>query len=188
MRPQWKNPFRIADLESEWESIPTTPGVYIIMRGTSIQRVGGTDANGIIYAGKALNIRRRLNQFWSADHIASDLLRMQLPVACAVLGCKVSTEDKLYPILSRLFARIATPLKKHELDGAERMVLTAYLLQFGELPPLNFSMRSRWEDMPSKADLRWAEQGMEVTTGRRSIMKTRPGSNPFTTLRLPLNR
>jgi hypothetical protein len=162
MRAQWKKSFRIANLEANWENTPTTSGVYIIMRGTPIQRVGGTDQNGIIYAGKALNMRRRLNQFWNADHIASDLLRMQLPIACAVLGCKVSTENRLYAVLSRLFARIATPLKKHELDEAERLVLTAYLRRFGELPPLNFSMRSRWGDMPSKAGLHWAEQGMGI--------------------------
>lgn len=173
MKSQWNKPFRLADLEPNWEKTPTTPGVYIIMRGTLIRRVGGTDHNGIIYAGKALNIRRRLNQFWNADHIASDLLRMQLPIARAVLGCKVFTEDRLYPILSRLFVRIATPIRKHELDEAERLVLTAYLLRFGELPPLNFSMRSRWDDMPRKADLRWAEQGMGITTWERSVMKSR---------------
>ncbi len=163
MRPQWMKPFRIADLEVNKESAPTTPGVYIIMRGTPIRRVGGTDHNGIIYAGKALNLRKRLRQFWNAEHIASDLLRMQLPIARAVLGRKLSTENELYSVLSRLFARIATPLKKHELDEAERLVLMAYLLRFGELPPLNFSMRSRWDDIPSKAELRWAEQGMRIS-------------------------
>jgi hypothetical protein len=172
MRPQWKKPFCIGDLEPNWKSTPTTPGVYIIMRGTLIQRIGGTDPRGILYVGKALNMRRRLNQFWNADHIASDLLRMQLSVASSVLDCKVPTEDKLYPVLSRLFTRIATPIKKHDLDEAERIVLTAYMLQFGELPPLNFSMRSRWEDMPSKLDLRWARQGMEVITWK-SATKSR---------------
>ncbi len=161
MRPRWSNAFAIATLEEDWEQKPTTPGIYIIMRGKPIRRVGGTDAHGILYIGKAFNLRERLSKFWNGDHIASDLMRMQLPLACSVLGCDVETEDELYPALSRLRARVATPMRKRDLDSAERAALMVYLLKFGELPPLNFSMRGRWDEKPGKVDLRWATRGIE---------------------------
>lgn len=161
MKPRWSKAFPIASLEEDWEKRPTTAGIYIIMRKKPVQRIGGTDACGILYIGKAFNLRERLNKFWNADHIASDLMRMQLPLACSVLDCSVQTEEELYPALSRLRSRVATPIKKRDLDSAERAVLMAYLLKFGELPPLNFSMRARWDEKPRKADLRWAGRGIE---------------------------
>jgi hypothetical protein len=161
MRPRWSNTFAIATLEEDWERKPTTPGIYIIMREKLVRRIGGADPSGILYIGKAFNLRERLSKFWNADHIASDLMRMQLPLACSVLGCNVETEDELYPALSRLRARVATPLRKSDLDGAERAVLMAYMLRFGELPPLNFSMRGRWDGKPGRLDLRWATRGID---------------------------
>jgi hypothetical protein len=155
--PRWAKPFPIELIEAEWETIPATSGIYVIMTRKPIRRVGGFDRRGILYVGKAIVLRERLDKFWNADHIASDFLRMNLSVAEIILRKKMTKEDDLYPLLAKLYARIATPIKRgKELDMAERAILFAYMNRFGELPPLNFSIRARWKDKPSKDDLRWA--------------------------------
>lgn len=158
MRPRWSNTF---SLEEDLKQKATAPGIYIITRGKPVPRIGGTDPCGILYIGKAFNLRERLSKFRKAGHIASDLMRMQLPLACSVLGCNVETEDELYPALRKLRARVATPMEKRDLDAAERAALMVYLLKFGELPPLNFSMRGRWDEKPGRLDLHWATRGIE---------------------------
>ena len=152
MLPRWSQTFRIQAVDQKWEKMPATPGIYIIMKKKPIKRIGGIDSNGILYVGKALTIRKRLGQFWSADHIASDFLRMNLPLTRIFLGKWVDDEKDLYPLLGKLYVRIATPISgKGKLDEAEWATLFAYVYRFGELPPLNFSLRKRWGVNPQGA-------------------------------------
>ena len=53
------------------------------------------------------------------------------------------------------------PIPPHDLDVAERAVLYAYTLRFGEPPPLNAALPGRWMTAPTAEKLRWAEQGLD---------------------------
>lgn len=84
----------------------------MILTRKPIRRVGGFDRRGILYVGKAIVLRERLDKFWNADHIASDFLSMNLSVAEIILRKKMTKEDDLYPLLAKLYARICYTHKK----------------------------------------------------------------------------
>jgi len=161
MKAKWSNLIRLKELEDHPEIISARPGIYIIMKGKVVSRIGGVDPYGILYVGQGINLRDRLKKFLKSDHIASDFLRMNLPLTRIYFGKGVKVEDDLYPLIDNLYARILTPIKgRGKLDEAEWATLFAYLSRFGELPPLNFSMRKRWEGKPKRAILNWVNQGL----------------------------
>jgi hypothetical protein len=160
VRAQWSRPLSLGSLESVWDDTPDTPGVYLILAARPIGRIGGVDRRGILYVGKARNLRNRLWQFWYADHNASGLLWTQPVLARIVFSRTIRTVTDVEAHLGRLKAQVSTPIATRDLDAAERAVLYAYIGRYGEAPPLNFTLPRRWKAPPSAHDLRWAEQGV----------------------------
>ena len=62
--------------------------------------------------------------------------------------------------VGELTVKAATLIGPSELENAERAVLYAYFFQYGELPPLNFSVPRRWKDSPSDEWIRWGNEGL----------------------------
>ncbi len=74
MRSPWYKPFVLETLNDSWDSYPASAGVYMIMSDRPIPRIGRVDDKGIIYIGKAKNLRNRLWRFLKIQHTASDFL------------------------------------------------------------------------------------------------------------------
>jgi hypothetical protein len=157
----WLKPFRIEELDDNWNKMPSTPGVYIIFSKKRLQRVGGVEPAGILYVGKSGILRNRLWQFWDARHPASGLLWDHPKVASKIFGKKLTRKKDVDPFLGNLIVRVATPIRgKRKLEAAEKALLFAYMNRFGELPPLNFSLPGHWDKAPGRRELRWAEEGL----------------------------
>lgn len=160
--PEWKEPFRLASLDDEWDDRPSTAGVYVIQCGRPLDRVGGTDKNGIVYIGKSSNLRDRLWMYWYAEHDASACLWSDLKQAARLLGKKSLSKKQLEEALGSFTARTATPLESRYLQIAERATLYVYAQAFGELPPTNFAMPDRWGIKPNDRWMNWARLGLGV--------------------------
>ena len=161
MKTRWSDPIVVRAFDDQWDSLPHTPGVYVVRTGRPIPRIGGIDRAGILYVGRASNVRSRLWNFWSANHTASGFLWTHPGMARLVLGGRVRTVADVETQLGRLTARYATPVHGRQLGRAERALLFAYISSFGEAPPLNLSLPKRWDGSPVASDLRWAERGLQ---------------------------
>ena len=159
MKTEWSSLIRLKDLENHPELVPARPGVYIIMKGKRVSRVGGVDPNGILYIGQGVNLRQRLKKFLYADHIASYFLWKQLSVAQKIFRTKILTKKDAERIFSRLTAKFS-PIPKYQLNIAERAVLFSYIRKYGELPPLNFSLPRRLGRDPGEKLSEWATNGV----------------------------
>jgi len=164
MRASWSDWVKVCLIYEEWESWPSKPGVYIIRASRCIPRIGGTDKTGMLYLGKASNLRSRIWSFWKAEHNASGFLWEHRGFARLVLDLRILTVTDVEKCLGRLTVRYATPLYGPELARAERALLFSYINSFGEAPPLNHSVGRRWDSEPPAQDLRWAEIGIETGT------------------------
>lgn len=160
-KQSWSEPFKICSFDEDWEQSEKTPGVYIIRKAGSIQRVGGVDKTGILYFGKAIKLRSRVYGFLKKHHQASYFLYESPAIARLVLNGKIKDHTDVKEHLKKLTVRFATPLRADQLNRAERALFFSYIKLFGEAPPLNLSIPSRWEVEPSSQDLHWAEEGIK---------------------------
>lgn len=142
--------------------MPSSAGVYIIRASRLIEprRIGGEDAMGILYVGRATRLRSRIWRFLDAQHTASGFLWENPHIARLVIGSHIRSVRDVESQLGKLKVRYATPIRGNSLALAERALLFAYIATFGEAPPLNLSLVKRWDSMPKLADLRWAEEGI----------------------------
>ena len=118
------------------------------------------DPAGILYVGQSLCLRDRLWNFWYAQHEASGILWDIPQVARAIFSTPVCTSREVDPLIASMMVRVATPIPHKMLNQAERAVLYAYTLRFGEPPPLNSCLPDRWSKAPKTGALRWAEKGL----------------------------
>lgn len=157
---EWQTPFKVNLIEQRLGKFAEKPGIYIISIARHISRIGETDEKGILYIGSSLNIGNRLNQFWNAEHPASGVLWVHLPLAQLIFRKEIETRSDVEKLIEDLEIRVAVPVKRHQLREAERVALFAYMFRFGELPPLNFNIPGgRWEKPEQKA-LAWGERGI----------------------------
>jgi hypothetical protein len=160
MRSPWHKAIALETLKDYWDSSPATAGVYIVMSDRPIQRIGRVDNAGILYIGKAKNLRDRLWDFWEQNHTASGFLWAHIGVAQIILNKPILTVSDVGKYLGKLNVRYSTPISEDQLDTAERALLFAYIQYFGEAPPLNLSLPKRWEQPPPSQDRAWAEKGL----------------------------
>ena len=157
MKQKWPTPLGIGSIEDAWDNAPSSPGIYLINLGKSIHRIEGLDSNGILYVGKSFNLLSRLRAFWRCYHPASGFLWDHLKISNIVLRKTLRTKGDLDDFLGKLHVKIAKPISLKDLEKAERAVLYSYILRFGELPPLNFSLPRRWRESPKDQDLHWGK-------------------------------
>jgi len=161
MSAPWEKPFRLNTLDENWGVAPSYPGVYIISLNRKIPRIGGIDKSGILYVGKSKSLKNRLWEFWNADHDASSYLWDNQRIAAKILGLKRVSLKQFENRLGDLKTRIAR-IPRSELASAEKALLYAYAMSYGELPPLNFSLPKRWEEKPDAKLLQWATIGLKI--------------------------
>ncbi len=162
MRYAWTRTFRVSDIHDGWEDAPSDAGVYVISCGRPLRRVRGTDRARVIYVGRSLCVRDRLWTYREAQHEASGMLWDMPEVARAVFGSSVRGLRDVDRASASSLVWVATPVPRTRLDAAERAVLFAYTLRFGEPPPLNANLPGRWSRRPSARQLRWALQALDA--------------------------
>lgn len=160
MRATWARPFAVSEVDARWDDLPATPGVYIVRRSTPVGRVGGVDRTGVLYVGRGMRLRLRLWQFYTVNHTASGFLWEQPALAGPILGKAVRGVAAVERAIDRLTVRYSAGIAKGQLARAERALMFAYLIRFGEAPPLNLALSGRWDYVPASSDLRWAEKGL----------------------------
>jgi hypothetical protein len=134
---RWLPPFTVGDLDAEWDKMPSSPGVYIVRCRRAIPRAGGVDCLGTLYIGKAKNLRDRLWSVWEAQHESTGMLWQYPRAAAKLLRTPFTALTQQNRAIQRLLLRVATPLRRGDLNRAERALLAVYLDTFGEFPPLN---------------------------------------------------
>ena len=130
---------------SEWlsfqvqnlEEIPSSSGVYQLswaLNGHTqqIHRVDGIDENGLLYIGKANNLKSRIGDFWR--YITSEKGKHTAGFTYIFYGY----ERKLKP--DQLQVRWM-PLPEDEIDEMETKLLDDYLNKYLDSPPLNISIK-----------------------------------------------
>jgi hypothetical protein len=119
-----------------WGEIPEKAGVYFIHsydngHPTGLNRVLGTDEEGVLYIGRSVNLRERLRMFWR-------VLDPKLKATAHTFGTKYNDNKKLweaFPLKSLYVSyRITTEPKKLESE-----LLDKYFSKYGEVPPFNSS-------------------------------------------------
>ena len=121
---------------SFWTHIPECGGVYFIQSYNNqipirLNRVLGTDEEGVLYIGKSENLRERLRMLWR-------VLNAKLKATAHTFGTKYNDNKKL---------REAFPLKSlyvsfritNEPKSLESELLYKYFSKYGEVPPFNSS-------------------------------------------------
>lgn len=119
-----------------WNHIPKCGGVYFIHSYNNqipirLNRVLGTDEEGVLYIGKSENLRERLRMLWR-------VLNPKLKATAHTFGTKYNDNKKL---------REAFPLKSlyvsfritNEPKSLESELLDIYFSKYGEVPPFNSS-------------------------------------------------
>ena len=122
--------------DSFWNHIPKYWGVYFIHSYNNqipirINRVLGTDVEGLLYIGKAINLRERLRMLWR-------VLNPKQNATVHTFGTKYNKNKNLretFPLNSLYVSFIITT----EPQILESELLDKYFLQYGEVPPFNSS-------------------------------------------------
>ena len=162
--PKWSSDFKLGDYCESWDDKPSEPGVYLVLSGRPINRAGGRDPSGILYVGQALILRNRLWDLRDANqhHLAGDFLSGNPDVARLVLQTELTSSEQVKTALGNLWARVASPLPRNLLTESERAVIWAYIIRYGEPPPLNSALPQRWDERPKEKWLKWARTGIAV--------------------------
>jgi hypothetical protein len=155
--PAWPRPQRIAKIKPQ--AIPEGAGLYVIRANRKIDRVGGRDSNGTVYIGKSQDLRRRLVAFWNCHHHVSDFLWCNPRNASQILGKTLVDSSAVERAIEELSIRWVR-VHGNRTNKTERLLLTVYLDEFGELPPLNFSQPGRWDLCVTAAERSWARNGL----------------------------
>ena len=85
---------------------------------------------------------------------------------------KAKTDNKKSQLIESCIVRVATPIPHEELYDAERAVVYAYALRFGEPPPLNSTLPGRWTKAPNIMALKWAERVLGLPNTKNSNVNT----------------
>ena len=136
---RWSNYKSFAEVEGD--SIPNDPGVYYIRcidtsrNPFRIERLGGTDGEGIIYIGETgRSLRTRLRGFWKS---AQDYRQSR---HVAGINFSYYGYGRIFPLSGLQFTFISSKNKAHSRK-LEADCLWDYRKTKGfiDLPPLNFS-------------------------------------------------
>ena len=140
----WKN---LQELASEkFSGIDNTPGIYFIRWVKNevpvpINRLGGSDKNGLLYIGQTKTLRRRFQRIWRGITTEINTKTNIHTLRKTIFFCKIHEVINLdeYEIA---WKQLQT---KNEAQGQEAAALKLYTEKFNEPPPLNLKLcRSRY--------------------------------------------
>jgi hypothetical protein len=154
----WHSPCQIKDID--WDEIPYNPGLYIIRINKPIQRFRGKDPLGSLYIGKSKRLGDRVDQFWNSNHSASGFLWSHPKIASILLKQDIKDQNEISVHLANLTIKFSRRIPLRLLNYAEMALLFAYMLEFGEPPPLNSSIPGRWKKEPPNQTISWAKKAI----------------------------
>ncbi len=159
----WKNLQRLAS--NKFPGIESKPGVYFIRwtrneNPVILNRLGGSDSNGLLYIGESKDLRRRFQRIWRGIKKVHKTTKTTNTLSRRIVFCKLHEEinsDEYEIIWQHLSTKI-------EAQVQEAAALKLYTEKFKELPPLNLQVctqkyaiwgldyfdQSRWSAKPNE--------------------------------------
>ena len=133
-----------------------SPGVYVIQTLSNIGRFLGSDTRGIVYIGESNDVKRRVDNFRTSDHQATDFFFQNKSLARRFLSNDINEENipKMSSFVGRLYVRHLIAEGEAKAKEIEKALLFAYVFEFGEVPPMNNSLPKR-DETPSKTVTDW---------------------------------
>ena len=139
MESCWKNLQKLTS--EEFPTIDNTPGIYFIRwtkneKPVTINRLGGSDTNGLLYIGETKTLRRRFQRIWRGITREIKTKNQINTLRKTILFCKLHEAINLdeYEIAWQILQT------KIEAQGQEAAALKLYTEKFKELPPLNLKL------------------------------------------------
>lgn len=152
--------------DNRFPNVQNNPGIYFLRwkkyeNPVTINRLGGSDSNGLLYIGESKDLRRRLQRIWRGI-IKSNKLRSKTlhTLRKTIIFCKLHEEINIdeYEIAWQHFST------KIEAQVQEAAALMLYTEKFKEPPPLNLKLcrekyvdwglgdwdQSRWSGEPNE--------------------------------------
>jgi|GEM_PF-5116333 len=162
--PDWIKNKKLSTVNSEWSRWSESSGIYIVSRDSPVDRVFEQDSSGILYIGKAKNLRERVHQFYRSDHNASWFLYCHRDLARKYISSEITDhEEKVAPYVGQLNISYAEANDEAHAEEIERVAIFSYVKKFGEVPPLNNSIPDRYSEPPNDVQVKWfIEQSKKV--------------------------
>lgn len=154
----WSAVKKLKTVDYDWESWSQSSGIYIVSYGQSVNRIFGCDEAGILYIGKAKNLRDRVHQFYRSDHNVSWFLYNHRDIARKYMSKEIKDfddEKEMAPYVGELNIRYAEAESESQAEYLERVAIFSYLKLFGEVPPLNSSIPNRYDKPPTQNEMEW---------------------------------
>ena len=163
MNEEWKNLQNFAT--NKFPGVKNKPGIYVVRwkkYGTpvTINRLGGSDSNGLLYIGESKNLRRRFQRIWRGiNKVNTTKSKTSHTLRNTIVFCKLHEEinsDEYEIAWQHLSTKI-------EAQVQEAAALKLYTEKYKELPPLNLQIctqkylnwglkyfdQSRWKAKPN---------------------------------------
>jgi len=140
MSSGWKNLQIFAS--NNYPGIKNEPGIYFIRwtkneNPVTINRLGGSDSNGLLYIGESKDLRRRFQRIWRGINNAQKPTTKSLhTLRKTIMFCSLHEEiksDEYEVAWQQLHTKI-------EVQIQEAAALKVYSEKFKELPPLNLKL------------------------------------------------
>jgi hypothetical protein len=132
-------------------------GVYVIESLKSIGRLLEEDQGGILYIGESKTLKSRVNDFRVSNHQATDFLFQNKTLAQRLFSSQIneSNAPTMSSFIGKINIRYIPIPSKSEAQEIEKNMLFAYVLKFGEVPPLNNALPEKHIEQRDKQKINW---------------------------------
>ncbi len=136
---------KLQDLASnKFPGVENKPGVYFIRwkkleSPVTINRLAGSDSNGLLYIGESEDLRKRFQRIWRGIEKVNKTSETPNTLSRRIVFCNLHEEINLdeYEIAWQYLST------KIEAQVQEAAALKLYIEKFRELPPLNLQVCTR---------------------------------------------
>ena len=140
MSADWENLQNLAS--NKFPGVENKPGIYFIRwkkyeTPVTINRLGGSDSNGLLYVGESKGLRRRFRRLWRGiNKVNNSKSKTPDTLRKTIVFCRLHKEinSDEYEIA---WQHLSTKL---EAQVQEAAALKLYTEKFKELPPLNLKI------------------------------------------------
>jgi hypothetical protein len=138
----WENLQNLAS--NNFHGVENKPGIYFIRwkkgeNPVTINRLGGSDSNGLLYVGESKDLRRRFQRIWRGIEKVHKTSETPDTLSRRIVLCNLHKEIKSdeYEITWQYLST------KIEAQVQTAAALKLYIEKFRELPPLNLQVCTR---------------------------------------------
>jgi hypothetical protein len=142
MSQVWKNLQNLAS--KKFSRVESKPGVYFV-RWTKndnpiiINRLGGSDSNGLLFIGESKDLRKRFQRLWRGIKNVNKTSKIPNTLSRRIIFCRLH-EEVNFDEYELAWQHLST---KIEAQIQEAAALKLYTEKFKELPPLNLHLCTR---------------------------------------------